>query len=272
MRRIVLLAALAVLYGVYAGALYLAQGEMLYPTRLVHAPATARLPDEQTEAWRIPFEGGEVDVWLLRPLNGAKHYPVLLHAHGNGDVIDGLPPFFRWPRERGWGVLLVEYPGYGRSTGSPNEKTIRQVFRHAYDRLVAREDVRADRVVGYGWSLGGGAICSLAGERPLAGLILRSTFTSLRPFARRYLVPPFLLRDRYDNLEAVKRFTGPVAVFHGEQDTTIPFTMGQELAAAAGVPLYSWPCAHNGCPPDEADFWQAAGPLLQGVAGGPEEK
>ncbi len=261
-----MLAALVALYGLYAGTLYLMQGEMLYPTRLVSAPPTVRLPDEHSEAWRIATAHGEVDAWLLRPLNGAKRYPVLLHAHGNGDVIDGLPPFFRWPREQGWGVLLVEYPGYGRSTGTPGKDSIHATFLQAFDRLAARPDVLANRIVGYGWSLGGGAVCGLVGERPLAGLLLRSTFTGLQPFARRYLVPAFLLRDRYDNLAAVRQFNGPVAVFHGRQDTTIPFAMGKELAAAAQVPLVSWPCGHNGCPSNEKDFWHAAEPLLRSVA------
>lgn len=263
--RPVIYAALGLLYALYAGTLFLAQDQMLYPTGLVSAPEQPRLPDAESELWQIPVAGGTAEAWLLRPLNGAREYPVLLHGHGNGDVIDFLPPLFQWPRERGWGVLLVEYPGYGRSAGKPGEESIRALFTAAYDRLAARADVQQDRIVGYGWSLGGGAVCTLVGNRPLAGLLLRSTFTGLEEFAHRHLVPAFLLRDRYDNLSAVRRFQGPVAVFHGTEDTTIPYSMGRQLAEAADVPLHSFPCGHNGCPGKEIEFWQAAQPLLEKI-------
>ncbi len=266
------MAALAILYGLYAGTLYLFQGQMLYPTQYISAPEVARLPDEHSELIPVRIAAGEVETWLLKPLNGATRYPVLIHTHGNGDVIDALPSLFRWPRDRGWGVLLVEYPGYGRSAGQPGEALIREVVQKAYDQLAAREDVLREQIVGYGWSLGGGAICTLVGERPLAGLILRSSFTGLAEFAHRHAVPAFLLHDRYDNLAAVRRYRGPVAIFHGEQDSTIPYRMGQALAEAAGVELHTWPCGHNACPGDEDIFWSAVQPLLDRVTQATESR
>jgi hypothetical protein len=51
--------------------------------------------------------------------------PVMNFGHGNGEVIDYWITAFDGFRERGIGVLLVEYPGYGRSTGSPSGVSIR---------------------------------------------------------------------------------------------------------------------------------------------------
>lgn len=259
------LAAAALLYSLYAGALFLFQQQLIYPTHLVRTEAPARLPDAQSEQWLIATADGDVEAWLLKPLRGDAPYPVIVHTHGNGDLIDFLPPLFRWPRERGFGVLLVEYPGYGRSAGSPGQQSIHAVLLAAYDELTSRDDVDSRRIIGYGWSLGGGAIGTLVGERDLAGLIMRSTFSRMADFAHRHAVPAFLLRDRYDNLAAVRRYDGPKMVLHGNQDQTIPYSMGQRVAEAAGVPLHTFECGHNGCPPDEREFWHAVEPLLQKI-------
>jgi len=125
-----------------------------------------------------------------------------------------LDEFRRW----GLAVMLVEYPGYGRSDGSPSEAGIREAMIGAYDILVARASIDRSRIVGYGQSLGGGAIAALSERRPVRAMILQSTFTSLRTFASRYWMPSFLVRDAFDNVAAVAKFAGPILVLHGERD------------------------------------------------------
>ena len=172
----------------------------------------------------------------------------MIFAHGNGELIDdwalALEPLRRW----GAGVLLVEYPGYGRSTGAPSQTTIVASMKSAYDRMLTRPDVDPRRIVGYGRSLGGGAVCALASERSIAALVLESTFTSVRPLARGFLVPGFLVRDPFDNLDALRRYPGPVLIVHGEHDEIIPAAHASELhAALPRSRLALEPCGHNDC-------------------------
>ena len=109
-----------------------------------------------------------------------------------------------------------------------------ETFTRAYDKLAARPDVDPARIVFFGRSLGGGAVCDLAAKRPAAALILMSCFTSVRSFAIRYLAPSFLIRDPFDNLAVVRDFSGPVLVIHGDADTIVPFQFGQRLVQRSG--------------------------------------
>jgi hypothetical protein len=118
-------------------------------------------------------------------------------------------------------------------------------------------------IVGYGQSLGGGAVCALARRRPLKALILQSTFTSVRPFARRYGLPSFLVRDPFDNLAAVAVFPGPVLVIHGLADELIPVENGRSLArAAAKATLREYACGHWCWDPDRLPFWSDVSDFL----------
>jgi pimeloyl-ACP methyl ester carboxylesterase len=223
---------------------------MLFPVGLIPAAAerTPAIPGLRT--FRLPLADGEVDAWFLPPgLEGPR--PALLFTHGNAELIDDWVDALRSFARRGVGVMLVEYPGYGRSGGTPSYRSIRAAALAAYDELVRQPEVDPARVVAYGRSLGAGASAVLAQERPLAAMVLLSAFTTPRAFARRYLLPGFLVRDRFEVLQAVTAFRGPVLVVHGERDEVIPFAHGRALAAA-GVDaiLIAHDCAHNDCPPD----------------------
>lgn len=230
---------------------YLMQREFTFPRQ--HEPVAespiSRVPD--ATAYRVAAASGTVDAWFLPPLRPADRHPVLIFSHGNGELIDQWLGEFDEFRRWGLGVLLVEYPGYGRSEGSPSESAIQAALVNAYDVIIGRQDVDQSRMVGYGFSLGGGAICALARERHLAALILQSTFTSLRIFAHRYVMPEFLIRDPFDNASALRRFPGPVLVLHGLSDEVIPWQEGQKLAmTAARGTLRLYACGHRCWQPD----------------------
>ena len=227
-------AGVLVLYVCAAAALYGFQRRLIFPGQMVDVRDASRPDVAGLEVIDVPTSAGTTEAWYLPPLTGDQPAPALIFAHGNGEVIDwwaaGLDEF----RRRGMAVLLVEYPGYGRSAGSPSEVSIAEAMTRAYDRLVERPEIDRRRIVGYGQSLGGGAVGALSRQRPLAAMVLQSTFTDLRRFATRFWMPGWLVRDPFDNLAAVAGFAGPVLVVHGRGDELIPAAQGEELAQAAG--------------------------------------
>lgn len=190
---------------------------------------------------------------------GERHqrHPLVIFFHGNGEVIDFLPGQAEGFRKLGLGVLLVEYPGFGRSSGKPTERSITETAVAAYDAVLQREEVDPKRIILFGRSLGGGAACALAARRPSAALILQSTFTSTRPFARAFFVPGFLARDLFDNAKVLTAYRQPVLLFHGSRDSTVPPEHSRKLQRLAPhARLVELPCDHNDFPPDWREFYQ----------------
>jgi pimeloyl-ACP methyl ester carboxylesterase len=200
------------------------------------------------QVW-LDADGDRVEAWML-PARTPGRAPLLIHAHGNGEAIDTWAESVGPLRDAGVAVLLVEYPGYGRSEGEPEEEAIVDTFVAAYDHAARDPRVDAARIVGFGRSMGGGAVGQLAARRPLAALVLESTFTGLRDMIAGHGVPDWLIRYRFDTRAVVAKFAGPVLVIHGTQDGAIPVAHARALAAAAPqARLTLLPCGHNDCPP-----------------------
>ena len=209
----------------------------------------ARVSNGGEQLW-LDADGERVEAWLLPPRNAHGKYPLIISAHGNGELIDMQPGNFSAARAAGAGVLLVEYPGYGRSAGSPSERSVSAAMVAAFDWAVADPRIDARRIVGHGRSLGGGAIAQLAARRPLAALVLESTFTSLAEIIRGYGVPDLLVLNRLDTRAVLKRYHGPVLILHGSRDSSIPVEHAYALhAAAPQSELHVFACGHNDCPP-----------------------
>jgi hypothetical protein len=224
----------------------------LLPTALFPAPnAVPTLPNPGgTETIGLPQPAGIVSALFLPPTTAVVgRAPLLIFTHGNAELAQAWVADFATPRAWGWAALLVEYPGYGGEPGRPSERSINAVVTAAYDW--ARRDARIDasRIVAYGRSLGGGPAVRLATARPIAGLILESSFTGVARLAARYLVPSFVIRDRFDNLAALRDYRGPLLVLHGGLDEIVPVTEGKALAAAVpGAQFVQMACGHNDCP------------------------
>jgi fermentation-respiration switch protein FrsA (DUF1100 family) len=228
----------------YLTLLYLVQRSMLFPA----PPAMPAGPGRRAEVVRVKTNGDDAyGLFLAGSVSGPA--PLLIFTHGNGELADYWIDEFDEARRAGIGVLLAEYPGYGAAPGSPSEASIVRSAMALYDW--AANDARVDpkRIVAHGRSLGGGAAARLAIERPVAALILESAFTSVADFAARFMAPPFLVRDPFDNRQALRAYRGPLLVIHGTHDTIVPIAHGRELAAlVAGARFHEMNCGHNDCP------------------------
>ena len=248
-----------VAYFAYCCLLFLFQRNILFPRSKLRAPSGATENISGLEEIWLDTDYGKVEAWFIPPASNrrASPAPAVIFAHGNGELIDFWPEELKKFSSFGIGVLLVEYPGYGRSEGSPSQKSITEAFVAAYDTLVARKDVDPSGVVLFGRSLGGGAVCALATERRSAALILQSTFTSVRSLASSYLAPGFMVLDPFDNMAVVRSYSGSVLVVHGRNDNLIPYKHGVALCEAApAAVMLSYDCGHNDCPPRWDTFWR----------------
>ena len=229
---------------IYLALLFVAQRSMLFPM----PPGAPPVPPGVEEV-RVKHDDGEAHALYLPPIGQPHAAPLMMFMHGNGELADYWTEEFDTAREWGVGVLLVEYPGYGRAPGSPSEKSITDAAIALYDW--AAQDPRIDpkRIIAYGRSLGGGAAVRLAINRPVAAMILESAFTSVADFAARFLAPALLIRDPFDNRKSLPSYHGPLLVIHGRNDTIVPFAHGRELAALVpGARFVELPCGHNDCP------------------------
>jgi uncharacterized protein len=241
--RILLIPLVAV--AVYWGLLFFFQRRLLYP-----APrgATVLTPPSDAQALRLAdARGRPVFGWYLAP-DTATPAAIVIFLHGNAERTEEWLSAWRTLRAAGVGIALVEYPGYGIAPGDPSEESLTEAAVAVYDSLrKARSPAEVPFVV-YGRSLGGGVATRLATRRPVAGVILESTFTDLREFASQVLAPGFLVRDRFDNRGELARFNGPLLVLHGEHDEIAPIAGGRALASVvAGAQFVALPCGHNDC-------------------------
>jgi fermentation-respiration switch protein FrsA (DUF1100 family) len=238
-----LLTGLAVIYVVLGLVLYLLQGSLVFlanlPGRALDAtPADIGLPYEDT--WIATADGESLHGWYI-PAEAARG--VLLFFHGNaGNISHRLESIAIFNR-LGLDVLIVDYRGYGQSSGRPTERGTYRDARAAWDYLQAERGVPPDRIVVFGRSLGGAVGAWLAAGLPAksapAAVIIESSFTSGVDMARRlYPIYParLLTRLRYPVVEYAARLRSPVLVVHSRDDEIIPFAMGRGLYEAAQPP------------------------------------
>jgi fermentation-respiration switch protein FrsA (DUF1100 family) len=169
-----------------------------------------------------------------RPTGGRA----LLFLHGNaGNASHRLPNAAALAR-LGVDVLLLDYRGYGLSQGRPSRAGVVADARAALAYLIEVRGYPPERIVLFGRSLGGAVAVAVAGDGPLGGLILESTFTSLRDMARS-LAGPFgslFVRSGFDSLAAIPRVRAPLIFFHGDRDRIVDFELGRRLYEAAPEP------------------------------------
>lgn len=218
-KLVVRVAAIAVLlYAALCVALYFGQGWLLYH------PSRER-DSARAQALRIDTADASLKIWqLARPGDRA-----VIYFGGNGDdaaaFIDELTELFP-----DYNVYLVNYRGYGGSTGVPSEKGLLADAEAVFDE-VAKRQPNVDVI---GRSLGSGVAVHLAAVRPVRKLVLVTPFDSILAVAQRHygMFPvAWLLADTFDSLRWANDVRSPVLVITAEHDRLIPHEHTERLVA-----------------------------------------
>jgi uncharacterized protein len=203
-------------------------------------------------------DGDELHGWWSKPEGWRPADGAVLYLHGKGgNVSTRGKAMWRWRETLGQAVLVIDYPGYGRSTGTPTEPGCYAAGEAAYDWLTQTAHVPGHRVVLLGGSLGGGIATELATHRPHRALVLIATFTSFPDMAEKtfpYLPGRWLVHNQLDNLRKIATLSTPVFIAHGTEDGLIPFRQGERLFAAANQPKCFYPMPgrrHTEVPSDD---------------------
>jgi fermentation-respiration switch protein FrsA (DUF1100 family) len=241
---------LAILYFLLLGGLLLFEDRFIYHPnarggRWLEAPAELAAED----VWLTNPDGAHIHAWWC-PVEGASG--ATLFCHGNAGNLSQRSGDIRNIRDGlGQSVLIFDYPGFGKSEGTPSEAGCYAAADAAYAWLTQR--VPAEQIILFGQSLGGGVAVDLAARQHHRGLILFKTFTSVPDVAqfKHPLLPVrFLMHNRFDSIAKIDACRQPLFVVHGDRDQLIPFAQGEQLFAAAPGPAKEFMplpgAGHNG--------------------------
>ena len=183
-------------------------------------------------------DGETLDGWHVPATAGREKRGLVLFFHGNAGNIGHRLDYLRMFHDLGLATLIIDYRGYGRSSGTPSEEGSYLDAEAAWQHATKVLGLAPDRIVIFGESLGGAVAAKLAeGHRPGA-LILASTFTSVPDLGAElypWLPVRLLARIHYDTLNRLPRIACPLLVVHSRNDDVIPFAHGRRLFEAAGT-------------------------------------
>jgi hypothetical protein len=235
---------------VVVAALYMATCGYMWATQkqVVFVPtATLQTTPERmgmkSETLRIPVgsgaDRGELYAWFVPADNAGA--PTFLFLHGNYRNIANNLEHAQRLHNMGFNVLLADYRGYGLSSGGqPSEAKVYEDAEAAWQYLLKARGARPQRTFIYGHSMGGAVAIDLAARHPeAAGLVIESTFTSMRAMGEieyGFLPVGLLLDQRFEALEKIPRIKIPALLIHGTWDKKVPVGMARQLFEAAPQP------------------------------------
>lgn len=217
--------------------LYIEQERLLFvPTT---TPADISKAPSSVEVITVPTEDGlELSAWWQPP--PSEEADIIIFFHGNAgnleDRLDKLPYLI----DKGYGVLLAEYRGYGGNEGIPSEENLYIDARAHLDWLMDTKDIGPERFVIYGESLGSGVATQMATEYDAKALVLDVPFNNV-PEVGKYYYPyiigmDLMVRNKFANDQKIADIDMPVFIGTAGLDTVVPNSLGKKLFDLAREP------------------------------------
>jgi len=203
-------------------------------------------------------DGTPIHAWWSAPKDWRPADGAVLFCHGNGGNLSYRQRIYApWHDVFHMAVIVMDYPGYGRSGGSVSERGCYAVADAAYDWLTTVQHVEPHRLILMGGSLGSAVAIDMAVRHPSRALFLFSAFSSFPDMAQAK-APMFpgrwLVHNQFDSLGKVPACRVPLFLAHDRDDHLIPFRQAERLFAAAPEPKRFQPLTggrHNDQPPLE---------------------
>ena len=219
-----------VIYVAISIALYYLQDYMLFKPEKLDADFQFDYENQETNEYNLKTRDGAV-------INGLRFFPkgeskgVVLYLKGNSKSIKGWGKFAVDFTRHGYNVLMVDYRGFGKSTGRRSQKAIKRDLQLVYNKL--KEQTTEDRIILYGRSLGSGFAAKLASMNHPKMLVLDAPYYSLTKVTARYA--PFmplslLLKYPLPTYKWLKYVQCPIHIIHGTHDKLIPFKSSIKLS------------------------------------------
>ncbi|PSS12776.1 hypothetical protein M430DRAFT_67964 [Amorphotheca resinae ATCC 22711] len=242
---------------VLSSVLYFKQKTLIYPS---HIPSGARTDVPRPshfgitdfEELMIPTPDNEkLSAFFIRApyLRSRKNLTILMF-HGNaGNIGHRIPIARMFVNTMSCNVFMLEYRGYGLSTGSPDEVGLMTDAHTAYDYLRERAETRDHDIVIFGQSLGGAVAIQLAAKKQndekLVGLVLENTFTSMRKLIPSIIPPARYLAPLCHQVWASDTFLPtitelPILFLSGLKDEIVPPSHMLRLFELCQSPTKTW--------------------------------
>ena len=221
---------IVILYIIISIALFYLQDYALFKPEKLPEDFQFHYENQETKEYNLTTRDGAI-------INGLRFFPkgeskgIVLYLKGNSKSIKGWGKFAVDFTRHGYNVLMVDYRGFGKSTGRRTQKNIKRDLQLVYNKI--KEQTTEDRIVLYGRSLGSGFATKLASTNKPKMLILDAPYYSLTKVTRRYM--PFmplsvLIKYPLPTYKWLKYVQCPIHIIHGTNDKLIPYKSSLKLS------------------------------------------
>ena len=225
-----LIISIVILYIIISVALYYLQDYALFKPEKLPEDFQFYYDNQETKEYNLTTRDGAI-------INGLRFMPkgeskgIVLYLKGNSKSIKGWGKFAVDFTRHGYNVLMVDYRGFGKSTGRRSQKNIKRDLQVVYNKI--KEQTTEDRIILYGRSLGSGFATKLASTNNPKMLVLDAPYYSLTKVTARYM--PFmplslLIKYPLPTYKWLKYVQCPIHIIHGTNDKLIPYKSSLKLS------------------------------------------
>ena len=198
-------------------------------------------PEKLPKDFQFQYENQQVDEYNLELKDGAvinglhfkteRHKGLVYYLKGNSKSIKGWGKFAVDFTLHGYDVIMIDYRGFGKSTGKLSQESMKHDALYVYDKL--KEKVKEEHIIVYGRSLGTGLATKVASMNNPRALVLACPYFSMSKNAKRYLplIPlGLVMRYRMPTYKWIKYVDCPINIIHGTKDKVIRFKSSLRLS------------------------------------------